>query len=528
MCLYFLQAGISIRPSAIRFLMQYISEHNDPIESILEEVVRGTRELSAGGSAFLEESQVKHILLHTSEEIKEVEEPKINQRIRKAVEESVIVLNAYEDFPYVEKSKLDGKFKVAKERGEVFFGKSEDKTRGYINHFDMLEERLQRHPSTYTTLDEPTSSKVIEVPYINNLPGLKTTVKVFGILLKREDMRYYLEDRTSSVRLAIGKDIEADKGFFLEENHIQVIGYFKNEELVVKAVSHPLIEQPSVPDPLEMDFFGAYSYATKKILNEDLSDVHSALPESIMLPHDSGNPKEKMLITLSNVGLDNPRTMGRIRELLGGIEQLKPRMIVLMGKLFNNPQQNYSELKSHITQFAQTLNEFTYLCNNTAWVIMPALEDPGISNILPRKPLPPCLLEPLKKKVKIIVNTTNPCRISFYGTELMFSRCNLLQYFKRLNVFQSPHEDFLNVIFTVMSQRSLVPVNRSHIPVVWNYAHCMEFYKAPKYIVLGDLCNFYEQQIEGTYVLNPGNFAKDFSFAVMYPLLGKVEPSKLP
>eukprot|EP00826_Nyctotherus_ovalis_P039955 TRINITY_DN3881_c0_g6_i3.p1 TRINITY_DN3881_c0_g6~~TRINITY_DN3881_c0_g6_i3.p1 ORF type:complete len:221 (-),score=25.92 TRINITY_DN3881_c0_g6_i3:91-753(-) len=219
--------------------------------------------------------------------------------------------------------------------------------------------------------------------------------------------------------------------------------------------------------------------------------------------------------------------MGRLRELLTGIEQLQPRVIVVMGKLFSQPQREHNELKSYVAQFAQTVGDFPYLCNSAAWVIMPSLEDPGISHILPRKPLPSCLLEPLKKRVKTVVNATNPCRMSFYGIELIFCRCNLLQYCKRLNIFQSQHEDFQNIAFTVMAQRSLVPVDRSYIPVVWNYAHSMGFYRAPKYIVLGDLCNSYEQEIEGTCVINPGNFAKDFSFSVLYPLLGKIEPSKL-
>ncbi len=56
----------------------------------------------------------------------------------------------------------------------------------------------------------------------------------------------------------------------------------------------------------------------------------------------------------------------------------------------------------------------------------------------------------------------------------------------------------------------------------------MSFYNPPDYIVLGDVCSPYEKEVEGTFVINPGNFSKDFSFVVVYPVIGKIEPSSLP
>lgn len=56
----------------------------------------------------------------------------------------------------------------------------------------------------------------------------------------------------------------------------------------------------------------------------------------------------------------------------------------------------------------------------------------------------------------------------------------------------------------------------------------MSFYSAPHYIVLGDVCADYAHKIEDTFVVNPGNFSKDYSFGVIYPVIEVIQPSKLP
>jgi len=560
-CLYLMHAGFSIRPSALKILHQHMLENasNQTPENFLDEVIRTARELRdsgkmalLGSSLILEDEQIKRILSSEGlpeEKVMEEIESKFDQKIRSLVENSIIVLSAYEGFPYLEKWEFDGRMKVVDPKNKAFFGESEDKIMAHLNRFHLLESLLFRNDSNYTRLlkDEKKSNepmiiegeeekkeeikKYIEIPYINGLLGVSKTMQIFGTLIKKDDMNFYLEDTTRSVKLNVKESVTLGSGFFLEGNTLIATGNFRNDSFELKELAHPPNFRITLPKPTEMDYFGAYNYAKNKIAKDnDSENLGNTLAQSTILTSSNDpNIKEKMMIILSNVYLDNHRVMSRLKEFFSGIEQLQPSVIVLMGTLFSQPQRTFSELKQYITQFSLCVQEFEFICSKTMWIIMPAPEDPGVTHLFPRKPIPECLLEPLKKKVKTIINTTNPTRISFYGKELIFSRCNLLQNFKRLSVFSSTaFSDIQNVVDTVMAQRSVIPISYGNIPVVWNYAHCMSFYNPPHYLVLGDICSSYEKTVDGCVVLNPGNFSKDFSFVVLYPLLGKVEPSKLP
>lgn len=69
-------------------------------------------------------------------------------------------------------------------------------------------------------------------------------------------------------------------------------------------------------------------------------------------------------------------------------------------------------------------------------------------------------------------------------------------------------------------------------PVMWSFAMDSLNLTQPDFLVLADECHDYYYPIVAddnkTYhVLNPGNFAQDQSFTVVYPFAGIVQPSKV-
>jgi DNA polymerase epsilon subunit 2 len=424
-------------------------------------------------------------------------------------------LSAYEDFPYFEKNVTDGRTLVV-DKPHLFFGESESKIQTFRNQYLLHEEMLFKNAVNFTRIVREDPAGMIEVPYINNLLGISKELRIFGILEKKEDLNYYLEDTTKSVKLQLKESpVERGKGFFLEGNIVIAKGSSGKDAFTVKEMQHPPIFRQSGIKISEFDHFGAYSFIKKKIMKfkstqeeYSLTQVNEAINQSALIYQDTGQVDKEVIIVVSNVHLDNPKIMPKLKELFEGIEKLKPRMFVVMGNWVSQPQISSSELKACFSQFAQAISEFEFLSTKTWWTLIPGLEDPGISNIFPKKQLPECLVDILKKKVANVVSATNPCRMSFLGKEMTFCRYNVLQHFKKFAVFPTigGEQDSFNMAYTILAQKTLVPISSSHIPVVWDFAHSLSFYNPPNYMILADICTDYVQKIEGTFVINTGNF----------------------
>jgi hypothetical protein len=89
-------------------------------------------------------------------------------------------------------------------------------------------------------------------------------------------------------------------------------------------------------------------------------------------------------------------------------------------------------------------------------------------------------------------------------------------------------------------------------PVLWSFGDSLSLYPHPDILILADECDEYHfnvpvnghkttfhdvvklgnenlsKELEVVTVLNPGNFSKDRSFAVVYPLQREVQASSIP
>jgi len=69
----------------------------------------------------------------------------------------------------------------------------------------------------------------------------------------------------------------------------------------------------------------------------------------------------------------------------------------------------------------------------TSWILVPSVNDPGQTKLMPCLKLSDFLVQAFKgngpQRIKNITFATNPMRISYYGKEIVISKYN---YFKKL------------------------------------------------------------------------------------------------
>ena len=116
---------------------------------------------------------------------------------------------------------------------------------------------------------------------------------------------------------------------------------------------------------------------------------------------------------------------------------MQPTMIVCIGRIFSesvaetesaNQFVRYMELLANIV----TEKKLESLRENTEWLFVPALDDPGQIRMFPAMPYADYLIAPLvQAKFRSVRSVPNPTRISFLGKEIVISRFNYLKKIKQ-------------------------------------------------------------------------------------------------
>ena len=250
---------------------------------------------------------------------------------------------------------------------------------------------------------------------------------------------------------------------------------------------------------------------------------------------------------------------------------MRPKLIVCIGRFFSeqrNETDSFEKFKGYLDKFGAIVRdkELHNLREMTEWIFIPAIDDPGQIRAMPSAPMSEYLLEGFMgkhlssttAKIKKVTLGCNPLRISFMGQEIVIARYNFLKKmqqngFSKINFVQKqwlgqnpdhqPVADTYKVSNTILKQGFLLPLPQIVQPVLWNYAvDCLNLTPEPDILVLADECQDFHHKFEtedfsedvptsrSCHVLNPGNFANDHSFVVLYPLRpdeDKVESSKI-
>ncbi|CAH1738723.1 unnamed protein product [Aphis gossypii] len=277
--------------------------------------------------------------------------------------------------------------------------------------------------------------------------------------------------------------------------------------------------------------------------------------------------KNRMIIFISDVFLDDPKVLRKFHTLLNSFNDLAPVAIVMMGDFLSChvPSHAYArELKTHLTQLGHFLHDNTPgLCKHTMFVL---LSGPGDrysgsagASILPRALIPEFLTEEFRRLVPRCVFTTNPCRMQYCTQQIHIIRADGLMkktanydirhgsmdQKKSPTATESDDDIIKHYIKTLESQSHLITVPLDVCPTYWPLAsHSLSLYPMPDLVCIADAnapeystvgsndSNSSSSKISsstGCIFFNPSSFSKNkYSFSVYITAHRQIEDSNLP
>ena len=426
--------------------------------------------------------------------------------------------------------------------------KMDTKTALLRDRFELLQQRLLRDPkfelSTSTQTSTTSDVQAISITPIGALLGSEGPKCVFGMLAKNERMQvdedgvhspqYHLEDLDGRVTIELTEETQSSDGLITEGCCVFAEGEYVDGVFRVTALANP----PPEPRAATLDFLGSvniFGGSDPRAVELDEEEMESEL--------------SRLVITLSDVHLDSPVVMEKLRVLLGGYAMMEPppATFVLMGNFFTAPTGNSGGLdraaaSQYFADLGALINEFPALVSDSEFVLVPGPTDPGPApGLIPRPPIPECFTKELRELLPAVHLGSNPCRLHSCGHHMVFFREDLMHKMRRAQVLSAEVDEDAGVFHhhhlahTVIAQSSLCPLLPMVRPVHWGADHGLNLYPAPNLIVLADRAARYAvpKDIEAgvqreAAVYNPGSFATDFGFAAYTPWTAEIEACQLP
>jgi DNA polymerase epsilon subunit 2 len=214
-------------------------------------------------------------------------------------------------------------------------------------------------------------------------------------------------------------------------------------------------------------------------------------------------------VFLSELHLNDLKAMANFRAMLQGYVDANfiPFAFVLCGSFITSSkvsastnivqqyQQGFSTLGDLLVQFPSVLKK-------SHFIFVPSLEDPFATSTLPRKALPKSISDKLVQRilrgtggniqyVEKLQFVSNPCRLIYFGQEIVIFRDDLMQRMLRNTVrLKKEEEDSTGgtpkeinlkryLVSTILDQAHLVPLPQSARPILWEFDHALRLYPMP-------------------------------------------------
>ena len=494
-----------------------------------------------------------------------VDHSRISELIKSREETSLIVLNAFTEFPQISESKVS----------EGVLGSADDKISSQIKRYLRIREKLLKNPaylfenkrSSKMVQENVIEKPVMDIVEIGTLVGSLGQKMIFGVLIELDLGNYYLQDLYSKVRLDL-TSCQPAKGFICIGNAYIIAGEYKSEAFKVLNFILPEIETRSQSTE-NKDVFGADSKFLRlygEVLNLEVANqnfaenmngievkakkkieklVEKNLAQQVFLGcidlkkfrNDEANFKNNSVAVFSSF-LFSPERLAKFENVLKGFEQNQPPLVfVLMGEFSLLTEirdaKDYKEYHQNIDLFLKIVQKFQKITQLSAWLFVPSTSDLGLS-VLPREGLPSFIYEKIRKVLPLSFNCSNPCRAKILGKEFQFNRNDLVKELRRNAIIQVDSSIEIEQAFTdtVLSQYYLSPVSQYSQPVYWKYDQCLAVDKMPNFMILGEgFCRQFERRLDeeedGSFIVSPGNWGKHSGFAMVYPLLNVVQICKV-
>lgn len=398
------------------------------------------------------------------------------------------------------------------------------KSRFMIDRYTVIWQRTLRNK--LFTLDKVHSSEsekrfqLRRVEFLLSCSSRVNDVVVLGLLTQVIERQYHLEDPTGSVLLDIS-NVRYHSGLFTEGSYVLAEGYFEDKTLHVTGLVQPPVESREESAP----YFGN--------LNTFGGKSRTSLKNSKALLKIENDNRDGVIVFVSDVWLDSPKVMDRLKKLFAGFDDYPPIAIVLIGEFLSCPYtyKFHMHLKNGLNTLADMICQFRNLRDYCKFVFVPGKSDPAAANVLPRPPLPDYLTDTIQRKLgDSAIFTTNPCRIQYCTQEIVVFRQDLVMKLCR-NTLHFPDSGDIpdHLTKTLLSQCCLTPMSLGVQPVFWRHASALNLYPLPDLVVVADHFQPFVRNYKECQVINPGSFPRtEFTFNVYVPASRTVEESQIP
>lgn len=393
---------------------------------------------------------------------------------------------------------------------------------GYLQQrYNMLYQKTIRHELfSPSILQKPSGHEVKKFKLLNveNLLA-STEVKeavVLGQLNEIIEGKLFIEDPTGFVEVDL-TSARYHSGFFCEGMFVLAEGTYADKVLKVDGLGFP----PAEPASSSRAFFGTS--------NSWGGPSEKLLKYSVALQEVERTNTEATMVFLSDVQLDIPEVLVKLRKLFVGYDSCPPVCIVLMGP-FSTTGFNLYDLVPLFKQLAEAANGCDQLKKETDLILVPHIHDPIASGILPRPSIPPALCADLLKAWPRTKLMSNPCRLQYCSQQILIFRMDLLARMGR-NTIHFPDKQNIDSHFarTLICQGHLTPFGKFKNPIYWDYDTSLWLYPLPDLVVIGDNCQSFNTTQHGCTILNTGSFPKSkYSFKMYIPSSKTIEDSEIP
>lgn len=205
-------------------------------------------------------------------------------------------------------------------------------------------------------------------------------------------------------------------------------------------------------------------------------------------------------VFLSELHLDDTKAMISFKAMLQGYVDADfiPFAFVLCGSFITSNKVTSSNIIQQYQQGFNTLGDllvqFPTIIKKSHFIFVPSSDDPFSTSTLPRKPLPKSISDKLiqrilrasggnQQSIEKLHFVSNPCRLVYFGQEIVIFRDDLMQRMLRNTVRLKDEAQEMNLkrylVSTILDQGHLCPLPQSARPILWEYDHAMRLYPMP-------------------------------------------------
>jgi len=461
----------------------------------------------------------------------------LSRDAKDVTDEAVQMLDAFKT-PRLEFDTMRKHFSLASFEKEkrTIYGEAVDKVDMFSQRYALIQQRILRQDIFQPKLvmagtpHQSDDGGTHTLTPVESLLGRSGVRYLLGMIVQVEEGKYYLEDHTAQVPLNFSQASLLTDGFVTENSIVLVEGEAIDGVLHVHNMGSPIVENRS-------DAIKAIGLQNSDIFNSigSLSELEKLSDQEIE------HGQEGMFVVLSDVYLDSPSVIEKIERMLEGYSDFSPLPIfVFMGNFTSKPlsggaSEGTKAMMSYFEDLTNIICKFPNVANEGRFVFIPGPNDPGITGVLPRGPIPNYFTSSLRSKVRHAIFASNPCRMRFFTKEIVFFRDDLVGKMRR-HCLMEPREDndddtsgqrqlSRHAIKTVLDQGHLSPLPLSASPIYWQHDHALRLYPFPDALIVGDRVDQYYENYEECDAINPGPFSNGFNFVVYRPI-GEIQKSQ--